>query len=127
MPISVTSGRIKRRGDGWFAAETLNPSTSTAPQTLALTTDITRISTATGGTGTATGFERNVFTLSTASAAEGQDKGILMTGTGEVKIAFTGTATGRLVLNEADDFVLLRMLDRKWRIIQSTATVATAT
>ena len=127
MSVSVTAAPAGRRGAGWFAAETLNPSTSTAPQALALTADITLISTATGGTATATGFERNVFTLSTASAVEGQEKGIFLTGTGEAKIALTGTATGRWVLTEAEDFLLVRMLNRKWRVIQSTATLATAT
>lgn len=127
MSIGVTAAPVKRRGAGWFSAETLNPSTSTVPQALALTADITLISTATGGTGTATGFERNVFTLSTASAVEGQEKGIILTGTGEVKIILTGTATGRWTLTEADDLLAIRMWNRKWRVIQSTATLATAT
>ena len=97
------------------------------PQALALTADITLISTATGGTATASGFERNVFTLSTASAVEGQEKGIILTGTGEVKLILTGTATGRWTLTEADDLVMVKMLNRKWRVVQSTATLATAT
>jgi len=127
LSITVTAAPVRRRGDGWFSAETLNPSTSTVPQALALTADITLISTATGGTATASGFERNVFTLSTASAVEGQEKGIILTGTGEVKLILTGTATGRWTLTEADDLVMVKMLNRKWRVVQSTATLATAT
>ena len=128
MSIQVTAGKVRERGDGWFALEILNPSTSTSPQSLALHAPLTRISTATGGTGTATGFERNVFTLATASSIEGQQKAIVMTGTGEVKIVLTGTATGRWVMDSADDFLVFRMLDRKWRLISNSgATLATST
>ena len=127
LSITITGGAVGERRKGWFAAETLNPSTSTVPQAIALTTELTILSTATGGTATATGFLRNVFTLSTASAVEGQNKAIIMTGTGEAKIAFTGTATGRWVLSLADDNLMLRMLNRKWRVVNRTATTATAT
>ena len=120
MSVSLTGGKIPDRGG--FAKETLSASTSTTPQVIALTTDLTSV-----GGGTGTGFEVNVFTLSTASAVEGQTKTVMATSTCEAKIAFTGTATGRLVLAEADDIVELRYMDGKWRIIQSTATLASAT
>lgn len=124
VSVSVTGGP---RGDGLFRRELLNPGTSTAAQSVALTTQLTVLSTATGGTGTATGFEVNVFSLSTASAVEGQEKVVLMTGTGEAKLSFTGTATGRLVLTAADDIAHLVFLNEKWRIKETSATFATAT
>lgn len=127
MAISTIAGPPPERGIGYFVTETLNPSTSTTAQAIALTVPLTLISTATGGTGTATGFERNVFSLSTASAIEGQVKTVIMTGTGEAKLILTGTATGRWTLTEADDLVMVQMFNRKWRVIQSTATLATAT
>ena len=120
MSVSVTGGKIPDRGG--FAKETLSASTATTPQAIALTTELTVV-----GGGTGTGFEVNVFTLSTASAIEGQTKTVMATATCEAKVAFTGTATGRLVLAQADDMIEMRYLDGKWRIIQTTATVATAT
>ena len=121
VAISVTAGPVAQRAA--FALETLAQSTSTTPQALALTTPLTIL-----GGGTATGFHRNVFTLSTASAVEGQEKGILMTATGEAYIAFTGTATGRFVLRQPDDFLLLKMFNHKWRVSSYTlATLATST
>ena len=129
MSIEIIAGKSRERGDGWFALETLNPSTSTSPQTISLDAPLTRVSTATGGTATAVGFEINVFTLSTASAVEGQTKAFLMTGTGEAKLIVTsGTATGRWVLNAADDYVKFVMHNRKWRLeVNSGATLATST
>ena len=121
MSISVTAGPVAQRAA--FALETLAQSTSTTPQAIALTTPLTIL-----GGGTATGFHRNVFTLSTASAVEGQEKGILMTASGEAKIAFTGTATGRFVLTQADDLLYLKMFNHKWRVASYTlATLATST
>ena len=128
MSIVVTGGRPTELRDGWFAVETLNPSTSTSRQSIAIHAPLTLLSTATGGTATATGFEINVFSLSTASVAEGEEKSIIMTGTGEAKIELTGTATGRWVLNEADDHLRFKMLGRRWRLVaNSGATVATST
>lgn len=129
MSIVVVGGEPRSRGTGWVARETLNPSTSTTPQTVALDAPLTRLSTATGGTGTATGFEINVFALSTASAVETMAKTILMTGTGEAKVLVTnGTATGRWVLNAADDCMAFVYLNDKWRVIfNSGATLATST
>lgn len=121
MAISITSGPVAQRTA--FALETLAQSTSTTPQALALTTPLTIL-----GGGTATGFHINVFTLSTASAVEGQEKGILMTATGEAKIAFTGTATGRFVLNDADDLLVLKMFNHKWRVVSAPlSTLASST
>ena len=121
MAISVTAGPVQQRAA--FARETLAQSTATVAQALALTTPLTVL---TGGT--ATGFERNVFTLSTASAVEGQEKAILMTASGEAKIAFTGTATGRVVMTQADDLLLLKMFNHKWRVVSRPfATLASST
>lgn len=127
MSISVTGGRALEHGFG-FACETLNPSTSTSPQTLAIHVPLTLLSTATGGTGTATGFEINVFTLPTASVAEGEEKSIILTGTGEAKLGLTGTASGRWVMTAADTHLRFKMLNFKWRLlVNAGATVATAT
>lgn len=115
MAVSVTAGPVAQRAA--FAMETLAQSTSTVPQALALTTPLTIL-----GGGTATGFHRNVFTLSTASAVEGQEKAILMTASGEAKIAFTGTATGRFVLTLADDLLMLKMFNYKWRVVSAPLT-----
>ena len=121
VAVSITAGPVAQRTA--FAMETLAQSTSTVPQPIALTTPLTIL-----GGGTATGFENNVFTLSTASAVEGQEKAILMTASGEAKIAFTGTATGRFVLTRADDLLMLKMFNQKWRVASYTlATLATST
>ena len=128
MSISVTGGVVPSRGEGWFTLETLNPSTATADQSLALHVPLTIMSTATGGTATATGFNVNRYTLSTASAIEGEEKSIILTGTGEYKIFFTGTATGAFVMTAANAHLRVAMLNRKWRVlVNSGATIATST
>lgn len=113
--ITVTAGRPEQRSG--FSVET-----ATATGEIALTTDLTELP-----GGTATGFSADVFTLSTASAVEGQEKTVVMLATGETKVALTGTATGRFVLSDEDDLLVLRFLRAKWRVIQSSATLATAT
>lgn len=77
------------------------------------------------GGGTATGFE--VYQSTLADGTNGQEKSCVMLSTGEAKLAFTGTATGRLVFTEADDAAHMRFMNDKWYILQTTATVATAT
>lgn len=128
MSVVVTAGYPRKRFNDWFARETLNPSTSTTPQTISVPAQLTIFSTATGGTATATGFLVNQFVLPTATAVEGQIKTLLCMGTGEYKVTFTGTATGAWVFDNAEDFLQLQMLQGKWRIIApSGATLATST
>ena len=128
MSRTVTGGAAPERGSGWCAVETLNPSTATAAQSIALHVPLTLFSTATGGTATATGFLVNVYTLPTATAVEGEEKSIILTGTGEYKILLTGTATGAFVMSSADAHLRLKMLNRKWRVLVSAgATIATST
>ncbi len=120
MAISVTGQDVPRRYD-LFAKETLAQSTATTPQTLATTSDLTVIS-----GGTATGVGRNLFTL--ADGTEGQEKEVLFSGTGEAKVLpLSGTATGWHVMTEDDDYLSFRFLDSKWRVRESSATVASST
>jgi len=120
VAISVT-GRPADRRYGLFGLETLSQSTATVPQAVAVTTDLTTIA-----GGTATGIGVNLFTL--ANGTEGQEKEIILTGTGEAKILpLLGTSTGWHVLSETDDGLSLRFLNAKWRVKQSMATTASAT
>ena len=50
-----------------------------------------------------------------------------MLATGEAKLAFTGTATGRLTFTEADDAAHMRFINDKWYILNTSATLAAAT
>lgn len=128
MSVSVTGGVVPSRGKGWFSQEILNPSTATANQSIALHVPLTLFSTASGGTATATGFNVNRYTLPTASAIEGEEKAIILTGTGEYKIHLTGTATGAFVMTTADTHLRVVMLANKWRVkTNSGATIATST
>lgn len=123
MSVTVTAKRVVRRGDNLYAKETLAQSTATAPQAVALTTDLTTFS-----GGTATGFDVDVYVLATASAVEGQIKEILMLATGEAKLVLgAGTATGALVFTAADDNASLKFLDGIWRIRNTSATFASGT
>lgn len=123
MSVTVTAKRVVRRGDNLYAKETLAQSTATAPQAIALTTDLTTFS-----GGTATGFGVDVYVLATASAVEGQIKEILMLATGEAKLVLgAGTATGALVFTAADDNASLKFLDGIWRIRNTSATFASGT
>ena len=120
MAVSIIGGPIRRRREG-FAQDTYTQSTATADQSLSLDTDLSLL-----GMGTATGFNRNGYSL--ASGIEGQEKFILSTGTGEAKVAWQGMiVTGRSVLDTPGDFVFLRYFGGAWRLIEQTATTATAT
>lgn len=130
MTVESIAGPVTPRRNGWFARETLLHSTSTTlQQALALTTELSQLVTGTGNGATATGFTRNVWTLSTASAVEGQNKCIILAASGETSVYLGGgTATGRWVLTETDDTIHARYLNGKWRLIaQSGATLASAT
>jgi hypothetical protein len=74
---------------------------------------------------TATGFANRYYTL--ADGTEGQTMEIVCLGTGEAKVALSGTSTGAFVLSEEDDLLDLKFKASKWRVIQSSATTASAT
>lgn len=121
MAIEITAGAGESRGAGFQSRDTLAQATATSLLTLSPTTDYSLIA-----GGTATGFGNNGYLL--ADGRDGQTKEIIMTSTGEATIHMTGTSTGALVLNAADDAVCLAFLNSKWRLLaNSGATVATAT
>ena len=120
MAITLVAGPLNPRGDGWKSRETLTQSTSTTFQTVASDVTYTLL-----GVGTATG-DRNKYLL--ATGVEGIERVFFVTGTGEARLLLeAGTATGMWVLNEDDDFVFTRWINGKWRVIQSSATLATST
>ena len=121
MSVSVTAGLSPYRDDS-FAKEDLASHSSGSATVVALTAPLTVISGS-----TSTGFSVNHFSLSTASAVEGQFKSVIFSGTGEAYLDFTGTATGSLVLTGADDAAHLRYINAKWYILETTATFASAT
>lgn len=121
MAIEITAGSGEARGESYQSRDTLTQATATALVTLSPTTNYSTIA-----GGTATGFGNNGYLL--ADGRDGQTKEIIMTSTGEATIHLTGTSTGALVLNAADDALCLRFLNSKWRLLaNSGATVATAT
>lgn len=120
MTITITGGKIARRGGDLHSTEALAQSTATTVREINLTTDVTTLS-----GGTATGFGIDVYNL--AEGTEGQTKEILMLASGEAEVTLAGTATGRLVYSDADDYTALRFTGGKWRIQTNTATLATAT
>lgn len=109
MSVSTTGGEAKQRP--FHTTEAL--SFATTAQAVSLTTDVTTLP---GGTGT------DSFSL--AAGTEGQWKEILMLATGQSTVTLTGTATGDLVLTEGDDYIVTRFTASKWRIVQTTATIA---
>ena len=121
MAVTIIAGVPRKRGTGYRVKETLSQSTATSFQACSLDTQITHL-----GMGTATGIERNLYSLA-SGALEGQDKSFLTTGTGEAKLYLTGTATGMHVFSEADDYLLTRYEGGKWRILVSSATLASTT
>ena len=120
MPITAIGPGPPLRGTGWRIKQTFTQSTASTAQSISPYTDLCVL-----GVGTATGFLINVYTL--ASSADGKELSLLVTGTGEAKVAMTGTATGLWVLTEADDRVRILHENGKWYIQNSTATLATST
>ena len=119
MTITLTSAAVPKRGEDLFAKETL--SSSAGNQDLALLADLHTLD------GGASGFGVNTFSLTTASAVEGQEKTILMSGTGEIKLLFAGTSTGALVMTGDQDCTHLKFLDGIWRVVSTSATFASST
>src|SRR3990167_789257 len=122
MSVSVTAGMEEKRGGGYFTQESATQSTATTFATLATQVDLTVI---TGGT--ATSFIRNRYLLA-SGAVEGQRREIIMSGTGEAYVLLaSGTATGMLVFTANDQIAWLRVLGGKWRILETTASLASST
>jgi hypothetical protein len=121
MTVAIIGGKPADRGEEWVSREDLSQSTATTFVSVNLYTEVTRL-----GVGTATGFERNRYALPDG-AEETRFKTILTTGTGEAHLYLAGTATGLFVFDDADDMVMAMFLDGKWRLIVSTATVASST
>jgi hypothetical protein len=79
------------------------------------------------GMGTATGFERNRYRLA-SGAVESQQVGFIATATGEAYLLLqVGTATGLWVFSDPDDYMLTVYSDHKWRVVVSSATLASST
>ena len=122
MSVTIIGGVPRKRGAGYRTKQSLTQSTATSYQTVSLDTELTCL-----GMGTATGIARNLYSLA-SGAVEGMDKSILSTATGEAHLLITvGTATGMHVFTEADDYLLTRYEDGKWRILVSSATLASTT
>ena len=122
MSVSVTGGVEERRGGGYFTEETATQSTATTFATLATAADLTTV---VGGT--ATSFIRNRYLLA-SGAVEGQWRTIIMSGTGEAYVLLaSGTATGMLVFTANAQIAWLRALGGKWRILETTASLASST
>lgn len=95
MTISINGGDIQH-GQTWQSYETLTQSTATSNQTISTQTDVTIL-----GMGTATGFARNRYLLSTSGAVEGQEKLIISQATGEayVLVNNVGPTQGLIPIN----------------------------
>lgn len=120
MTITLTSAAVPKRGEDLFAKEAL--SSSAGNQDLALLADLHTVE-----GGGSTGFGVNTFSLTTASAVEGQQKTILLSGTGEIKLLFAGTSSGALVMTADQDCTHLKFLDGLWRVVSTSATFASST
>lgn len=111
MSVAATGGDPKVRR--FHTTETLAQSTATIARAVSLTTEVTTFP---GGPG--------ADRYSLAAGTEGQTKEVVMLATGEANLSFTGTATGDLVLTDEDDYIAMRFTASKWRLIQSSATIA---
>jgi F0F1-type ATP synthase membrane subunit c/vacuolar-type H+-ATPase subunit K len=122
MAVTISGGEIVRAGV-FQSVEALSNSTATTLRTVSAGAPITTIA-----GGTATGFAINRYLVSTASAAEGQTKMVVMLATGEAYVIYAGTATGAAVLTDANDRVALRFVNALWvETDAGSATRATAT
>lgn len=148
MAIGTITGGERLRQVGTFqSVESLTQSTSTTPQALSITTDVSVL-----GMGTATGSSaRNLYTL--AAGVEGQHKMIYCNATGEAGVIFTqktgrlnaiisgmvipsattvdgmwASATGQYVFNAANDWLELKYMNDAWWPLRGVgATLSTTT
>lgn len=93
-----------------------NAPTSTEPQALSTTLDVSNLG---AGTSTATGGGiLNLYTL--GAGQEGQTKwiglGSTTAATGHASVVFTGTATGQHVLQAAADYLELKFVNDTWMV-----------
>ena len=149
MTIAITQGTVRNEGGGVFSSvESLDASTATTPQAISIVTDVTNL-----GASTATGDNRNNLYTLAAGPAEGKEKTIFMTGTGEAAVfvpmatgrlpfgdvllgtstatetnTLVASATGFLVFTASDQYVMLRMINSQWAIMAlAGATLSTGT
>lgn len=121
MAVVLTTGTQRRNGGVFSSTEDLTVSTATAAQSVSVTTDISTIS---GGTATGFGVDRYLL----AAGSEGQYKSVVMLATGEAKMDTAGgTATGSFVFSAAEDIWMGQYINAGWKLIQTSATLATAT
>ena len=148
MAIGTITGGERLKFAGTFqSVESLTQSTSTTPQALSVTTDVSIL-----GMGTATGAAvRNLYTL--AAGVEGQQKIIYANATGEASVIFTqisgrlpiavsalaipsattvdalwASATGQYVFQAADEYLRLVFMNDAWQPYAGRgATLATTT
>jgi len=122
VTVEIVGGPLPDRWAGSRAKLVFTQSTATAFQAVLHNFPVVTL-----GMGTATGSTRNLYSLA-SGAVPGQDISILTTGTGEAKLLITaGTATGMHVFTEADDYLIARYDEGKWRIQTSSATLSTGT
>ena len=86
MAITVQTSDVAREGT-FRSIETLTQSTATAIQTLNNAYAVSVL-----GMGTATGFARNRYLLSTSGAVEGMEKTVISSATGEAYLIFNSSA-----------------------------------
>ena len=127
MTVTITGGPVPKRFGESYAQEQLTQSTATTAQALNLYTDLSLL-----GGGTATGIERNLYSL--ASGIEGQRKVIKLIATGEASVSLQGATATDLWHSRATDGTLVAdYVSGKWLVThrsegfesfsQSTATV----
>lgn len=122
MAIVTVAGPKTERKIGYYAKQTFTQSTATAFQSVNLFVDRVHL-----GLGTATGFARNHYSLA-SGAEEGREVSFLATASGEAYLLITsGTATGQWVFTAADQYSRFKYEDGKWRLLISSATLATST
>ena len=129
MTITVIVPREQVHRGGTFGSnQFMTQSTSTTPQAVNVTDDISLLG---AGTASATGGGiNNLYTL--AAGIEGQEKVIGLgsgtAATGMASVVFTGTATGQHVLQAAADILYMKFINDQWMLLSSLgATLSTGT
>jgi hypothetical protein len=94
MAVTLTEGLQQSKGGTFMGIENLTQSTTTVPQTLSVTKQVSVL-----GMGTATGGTRNRYNLPTTGLVEGMEKYIRAEATGEAWVNIGGGHAGRLPAN----------------------------
>lgn len=144
MAVTITGGERQVKAGTFDAVENLTQSTATARQSISTHFPVTTLS-----GGTATGFDKDLYTLA-SGAVEGMEKMIIMLATGEAKVVVQGLATGRIpslgfvasatvfdnayvsatgafTLSTPAHWLQMKMVNTRWHVLQGLATFATAT